>query len=98
SVTRYNTTNVTQCNVIRHSGSGRVTAVLEGIRVLDLTTGIAGPMLGMALADQGAQVTRIETPDDPTRDPRSDRVWNRGKQRAFLNLEDSGDRDVLISL
>ena len=75
-----------------------MTAVLDGITVLDLTTGIAGPMLGMALADQGADVTRIETPDDPTRDPVSDRVWNRGKIRAFLNLEDSSDRDVLRSL
>ncbi len=75
-----------------------MTAVLDGITVLDLTTGIAGPMLGMALADQGAEVTRLETPDDPTRDPRADRVWNRGKVRAFLNLEDGGDRDVLLGL
>lgn len=72
--------------------------VLEGIKVLDLSIGISGPMLGMAMADQGADVTRIERPDDPTRNPLSDRVWNRGKERAFLNLEEPGDRDTLFAL
>ena len=37
-------------------------AVLEGLKVLDLSWGIAGPMATMLLADQGAAVTRIEPP------------------------------------
>ena len=36
--------------------------------VLDLSTGIAGPMTGMLLADHGAEVTKIEPPGgDPSR-------------------------------
>ena len=39
-----------------------MSGVLDGIEVVELTTGIAGPMTGMLLADQGARVTRIERP------------------------------------
>ena len=35
---------------------------LDGIRVIDLTQGIAGPYTGMLLAEQGAQVVKVEPP------------------------------------
>src|SRR5262249_3348394 len=73
--------------------------VLEGIRVLDLSRGIAGPMTTMLLADHGADVTRIEPPGgDPFRAQSGDRVWGRGKQSAILDLRQAGDREHLLAL
>jgi crotonobetainyl-CoA:carnitine CoA-transferase CaiB-like acyl-CoA transferase len=73
--------------------------VLEGVRVLDLSWGIAGPMTAMLLADHGAQVTKIEPPGgDPFRAQLGYRVWQRGKRSAILDLKDAADRDVLRTL
>ena len=66
--------------------------VLEGLRVIDLTTGIAGPGTAVYLADQGAEVIRIEQPPgNETADPAADGgagfvVQNRNKRSLTLNL------------
>lgn len=73
--------------------------VLDGLKVLDLSWGIAGPMTAMLLADHGAQVTRIERPQgDPFSDMLGYKVWNRGKRSAVLDLKDSGDRALFLKL
>ncbi len=66
--------------------------VLSGLKVLDLSWGIAGPMTGMLLADHGASVTRIERPQgDPFAGLLGYKVWHRGKKNAVLDLKDEND-------
>ena len=73
--------------------------VLDGLLVLDLSWGTAGPMTTMMLADHGADVIRIEPPDGaPFEEPEGYRVWNRGKRSAVLDLRDEGDRDAFLAL
>ncbi|MFN8523000.1 MAG: CoA transferase [Chloroflexota bacterium] len=60
---------------------------LQGIRVVELSTGIAGPFAGMLLADYGADVVKVEPPTgDPARGLPGFAVWNRGKQSVALDL------------
>ena len=74
-------------------------AVLEGIRVLDLSWGIAGPMTAMLMADNGAQVTKIEPPGgDPFRNQLGYKVWNRGKRSAVYDLKNAADKDNFLAL
>ena len=61
---------------------------LGHVRVLDLSWGIAGPMTTMFLADNGADVIRIERPSgDPFAGQTGYRVWNRGKRSVRLDLQ-----------
>ncbi len=63
--------------------------------MLDLSWGIAGPMAAMLLADQGADVTKIEPPGgDPFRAQLGYRAWQRGKRSAVLDLKSAEDRDA----
>jgi crotonobetainyl-CoA:carnitine CoA-transferase CaiB-like acyl-CoA transferase len=76
-----------------------MSGVFEGLRVLDLSWGTAGPMTTMFLADHGAEVIRIERPGGaPFDEPEAYRVWNRGKKSAELDLKDSADRDAFLAL
>ncbi len=80
-----------------------MTGTLEGIRVLDLSWGISGPMAGMMLADQGADVVKIEPPGgDPFRDNDRTRLgyrtWQRGKRSAILDLKQAQDLDTFLTL
>ena len=73
--------------------------VLDGVRILDLSWGIAGPMATMLLADHGADVTRIEPPaGDPFRDQLGYRGWQRNKRSAVLDLKDAGDNALFRRL
>lgn len=76
-----------------------MSGALDGLRVLDLSWGIAGPMTTMLLADQGADVVKIEPPGgDPFRSLSGARVWHRGKRSAVLDLHDARDRDTFVAL
>lgn len=73
--------------------------VLDGLRILDLSRGISGPMATMLLVDHGADVVRIEAPgDDPFRAQAGYKVWNRGKRSAVLDLKDAADKATFLAL
>jgi len=75
-------------------------ACLEGLRVLDLTSFIAGPVCPMLLADLGADVVKVETPDgDPFRmTAYGFHGWNRGKRSLVLDLKRPQGREALLDL
>lgn len=81
-----------------------MTAPLSGIKVIELARVLAGPWVGQTLADLGAEVTKIESPEgDDTRhwgppfvDHDGDRsaayyhATNRGKSSQVVDLKDAG--------
>ena len=65
------------------------TGALRGLKVLDFGHYIAGPLLGMLLSDQGAEVIKVERPGgDPARKELAFATWNRGKRSILLDLKD----------
>ncbi len=81
---------------------------LDGIRILDLSTVILGPMAAQMLGDLGADVVKVEAPEgDVTRaiGPRRHEGMgalfmanNRNKRGMVLNLKDPASRPVLRRL
>lgn len=76
-------------------GDATAPGPLHGIRVLDLSRLVAGGMLGLQLADFGAEVVKVEQPrrGDPLRGWRAGgqslwwRVYARNKRTITLNLQ-----------
>ena len=74
-------------------------AALEGIRILDLTTGPAGGIATMILADFGAEVLSIERPGgDQFKDLPAAPMWGRGKKTCELDLDTSSGMETLQGL
>jgi crotonobetainyl-CoA:carnitine CoA-transferase CaiB-like acyl-CoA transferase len=71
----------------------------DGVRVLELGQGMAGAMPGMILADNGADVVKIEPPwGDLARRSDGARMWDRGKRSVVLDLRRQGGRDRALAL
>jgi crotonobetainyl-CoA:carnitine CoA-transferase CaiB-like acyl-CoA transferase len=65
----------------------------QGVRILDCTQGLAGPLASMLMADFGAEVLKIEPPEgDRAKHEPGYLMWNRNKRRLTLDLADEGDR------
>jgi formyl-CoA transferase len=86
-----------------------MTGALDGVRVLELGTLIAGPFAGRLLGDMGAEVLKVELPGSP--DPL--RTWGqaehdghhvfwtvhaRNKKGITLNLRDERGRALFLEL
>jgi crotonobetainyl-CoA:carnitine CoA-transferase CaiB-like acyl-CoA transferase len=85
-----------------------VTGPLEGLRVVDLTTALSGPLCTMMLGDAGADVVKVEPPSgDPTR------TWgppfwgdqgaeflalNRNKRSVVVDLKTDAGRELVLEL
>ncbi len=80
---------------------------LTGITVIDLSVFLPGPMMTMMMADQGAEVWKVETASgDPARDQapfeNGQSVWfrnlNRGKKSIVLDLKSEAGKERLWDL
>ena len=60
---------------------------LDGVKVVDFGQYIAGPLAGMLLADQGADVIKVDPPGGPMWQTSANSTWNRGKRRIVLDLK-----------
>jgi crotonobetainyl-CoA:carnitine CoA-transferase CaiB-like acyl-CoA transferase len=82
-----------------------IEGTLAGLRVIELGTFITGPCAGMMLADLGADVIKIESPEgDPYRSYQGGhysphfQAYNRNKRSLALDLKKSGDKELLDRL
>ena len=84
------------------------TGPLAGVKVLDLTINVLGPVATMILGDMGADVIKIETPDGdpnrqngPARHPNMAAMhlnMNRNKRSVTLNLKRPEAREALLRM
>ncbi|MDQ4061040.1 MAG: CoA transferase [Pseudomonadota bacterium] len=86
----------------------RLNSFLAGVKVLDLSQYIPGPLASLLLADMGAEVLKIEPPSGDEMQnlgPRDDqdgpvfyRALNAGKTTRRMNLKDPDARDEFLTL
>jgi crotonobetainyl-CoA:carnitine CoA-transferase CaiB-like acyl-CoA transferase len=79
--------------------------VLKGVKIVEQGTFITGPCAGIMLADLGADVIKIESPDgDPYRAYQGGnysphfQAYNRNKRSLALDMKQAGDREIFDTL
>lgn len=71
---------------------------LVGYRIIDFGQYLSGPLTAMLLADQGAEVIRVDPPDGPRYKSAANAVLNRGKKSIALDLKAPSDRETARAL
>jgi crotonobetainyl-CoA:carnitine CoA-transferase CaiB-like acyl-CoA transferase len=79
--------------------------VLKGVKIVEQGTFITGPCCGIMLADLGADVIKIESPDgDPYRAYQGGnysphfQAYNRNKRSLALDMKQAADREIFDTL
>src|ERR1700758_4802201 len=77
-----------------------MTRPFEGIRVIDVTHVLAGPFAAYQLAVLGADVIKVEHPDDPdqSRGSGTDKALNRHHMGTGFLTQDSHKRSITLDL
>jgi crotonobetainyl-CoA:carnitine CoA-transferase CaiB-like acyl-CoA transferase len=72
----------------------------EGIRIIDITHVLAGPFAAYQLALLGADVIKVEHPDDPdqSRDSGPDLALNRANMGSYFITQGSNKRSITLDL
>src|SRR6266404_4032777 len=77
-----------------------MTRPFEGIRIIDITHVLAGPFAAYQLAVLGAEVIKVEHPDDPdqSRSSGTDRALNRSQMGTSFLTQGSNKRSITLDL
>ena len=77
-----------------------MTRPFEGIRIIDITHVLAGPFAAYQLAVLGAEVIKVEHPDDPdqSRDGGTDRALNHAHMGTSFLTQGSNKRSITLDL
>lgn len=87
-----------------------MTVALNGVKILDISRVLAGPLCGMTLGDLGAEVVKVERPGSgdesrgwgPPFDADGESAYylscNRNKLSVALDFDNEADRAVLLEL
>ena len=71
-----------------------MSGALSGLRVIDFGQYVAGPLLARMLADQGADVVRVDPPGGPRWQHPSNAVLQRGKRSIVLDIKNARDHHI----
>src|SRR4051812_14643828 len=84
----------------RPAGSPTMTRPFEGIRIIDATHVLAGPFAAYQLAVLGADVIKVEHPQefDQSRETGSDRTLNRARMGTSFLTQSSNKRSLTLDL